>query len=650
MLLLSIDSKSHDLVISGSINEIINNNRLYSIIKNDLDGVHKDNKIIISIDKDNSLSSLEDIVETLDYFELDYTYDKNADEILNIFKKEEENFTNFSIRAKNIRNLKFTKEDEADFENFKIKLEKLLPKRTLYEKQYLSAYHLTFSQNACNFSVPGAGKTSIVYAAFAYLNSLNKDHPKYVEKLFVFGPLSSFGPWETEYSEIFDAMPSFFRLSGNHTKEEKKNQLYSPNPKNIFLSSYPSLLSIKDDIINFLKRFKVMVVLDEAHYIKNTEGGLISNSALDLAPYANSRVILTGTPAPNGYEDLHNLFDFIWPSKHVIKFNKNQLRSMTERTILKNSTNKLIDYISPYFIRIKKKHLGLNDPVENAPIIAIMGPLQKKIYLHIERLVSRDIKRDTSGFSSKLLSARLIRLMQAATNPSLLIKPIDEFYFEGPNSDSFVDDEETMELIKTYHLNEVPQKFIETIEIIKNIIKRGEKVIVWFNFIYNIHHFSEILNNSKINSRIIYGGVPLGNKDDDDELEFTREKIIKDFHDSNSNFNVLIANTASISESISLHKACNNAIYVERDFNAGRFAQSKDRIHRYGMDNDIKVNYHYVLSDCATDQTIHDRLEEKVDRMIKIMERDEIPLFNIHSSSEVSEDMKALLRNYAKSN
>ena len=39
-----------------------------------------------------------------------------------------------------------------------------MPCRTLYDLQMLSAYHMAFSQNACNFSVPGAGKTSALRA------------------------------------------------------------------------------------------------------------------------------------------------------------------------------------------------------------------------------------------------------------------------------------------------------------------------------------------------------------------------------------------------------------------------------------------------------------------------------------------------------
>ena len=69
----------------------------------------------------------------------------------------------------------------------------------------------------------------------------------------VFGPLSSFGPWENEYMEIFSSAPDSFRLSGIHSRQEKVNKLYAQNPNEIFLCSYPSLISLKNEIINFFK-------------------------------------------------------------------------------------------------------------------------------------------------------------------------------------------------------------------------------------------------------------------------------------------------------------------------------------------------------------------------------------------------------------
>ena len=107
-----------------------------------------------------------------------------------------------------------------------------------------------------------------------------------------------------------------------------------------------------------------MVVLDEAHYIKNTQGGIIASSALDIAEFATSRVVLTGTPAPNGYEDLSNLFEFIWPGKKVIGFGNNQLRNMTKNRSIIGSVEKLTKNISPYFMRIRKEHLNLEPALE----------------------------------------------------------------------------------------------------------------------------------------------------------------------------------------------------------------------------------------------------------------------------------------------
>ena len=46
---------------------------------------------------------------------------------------------------------------------------------------------------------------------------------------------------------------------------------------------------------------------------------------MELAKLATSRVVLTGTPAPNGYEDLYNLFKFIWPDRDIISYNVAQL-------------------------------------------------------------------------------------------------------------------------------------------------------------------------------------------------------------------------------------------------------------------------------------------------------------------------------------
>ncbi len=154
-----------------------------------------------------------------------------------------------------------------------------------------------------------------------------------------------------------------------------------------------------------------------------------------------------------------------------------------------------------------------------------------------------------------------------------------------------------------------------------------------------------------IEARTLYGATPIAGDEvaeDDEEYSLTREAIVKEFHDQNSTFKVIIANPFAVSESISLHKACHNAIYLERSFNAAHFLQSKDRIHRYGLKEGIETHYYYLVSADSVDETIHQRLLDKERRLMEIIESMPIPLFDNYLDSDGDEDIKAVLRDYAK--
>ena len=45
---------------------------------------------------------------------------------------------------------------------------------------------------------------------------------------------------------------------------------------------------------------------------------------------------------------------------------------------------------------------------------------------------------------------------------------------------------------------------------------------------------------------------------------------------------VLLANPQAMSEGISLHLECHDAIWLDRTYNAGQYLQGIDRIHRLG--------------------------------------------------------------------
>ncbi len=575
---------------------------------------------------------------------------KHATKILADYDRERQNFVDFSIKAKNIRNNQHEGDDFGDF--VKVLEGKLI--RELYTLQILSAYHLAFAQNACNFSVPGSGKTSIVYGAFAYLNSLPPNHNKFIDRLLVVGPIASFAPWEIEYKECFGHSTTIRRMVGVDA-QNRMLHFYSNERTEVTLISYQSLAASQKDIITFLKREKVMVVLDEAHKIKNVEGGLWAETALSIAQYARSRVILTGTPAPNGYQDLFNLYRFIWPQKRIIRFPVYYLSNLSiDRTAsAKEKVKELVADISPFFMRIKKSDLNLPEPIYHPPRLVKMGKYQQIIYEYIERKYVDYFEKEasTGSFTEKLKTARLIRLIQCATNPNLLNKSLDNYLSEiGISSSLGIDDREIMQMIKGYDKEEIPAKFIEIAQLIKNIISQegaDGKVVVWAIHICNMHDLQHYLDLQGVTSELLYGAVP-NEEDDSDDNIITREKIISSFHEMDCPYKVIIANPFAVGESISLHKACHNAIYLEKNFNAAMYMQSKDRIHRVGLEQTDKINYYFFLSKDSVDEVIHKRVLEKERKMLEIIENEEIPLLsmNMDDVNEGYDDIHAIIKDY----
>lgn len=652
---IDLDSMKKEIYLLGDISALKKHRFAWRYIIDYFHPQVEQDKIVISFGEDEPVVILTAIRDMLKKYGFQEEHTKSSERILLDFYEEERKFSEFSQKALHIRNNDCI---VTEFKAFTESVTKKMTARALYPLQLLAAYHMAFSQNACNFSVPGAGKTSIVYGAYAYLHSLLPSDSKYVERLLIVGPLSSFGPWESEYQECFGYGPSVKRLIGGGSKEDKQDYLYSRRPAELTLISYNSLATLHEGLGYFLRYNKVMVVLDEAHKAKNSSGGVIAQAILELAKYCQARIVLTGTPAPNGYEDLYNMFKFIWPSKNVIGFEVNQLRDITAIGDV-DRANRLIKNISPFFIRIKKSDLGIPPATTHPPIFVPMGVYQQQIYNFIEKkyvdaMISEGAVDTSSRFKALLAQARMIRLMQAASDPDMLKTPLNEFIEDDEcprEAYQAIDDSEILKSIMEYKSLEIPSKYIKVKEIVEKIISNGGKVVIWATFIHTILELKSYLKSYGIMCQELYGAIPVekGNSDENVESQIiTRERIVKEFQLPDCPYKVIIANPYAVAESISLHKSCHNAIYIERSFNVAHFVQSKDRIHRYGLKPGTETNYYYILSKDTVDETIDIRLAEKEKRMIEIMENMPIPLFDNIADDLGDEDIKALIRDYVK--
>ena len=607
-------------------------------IKNLNGGFVDGNNIIIPISNADVLDLYHRTVDLFESrFRCQIENDQDASSLLHDAVDEEERFRTFSAKAYAIRNNDI---DSSELTAFMDCIKQDTFVRTLKPFQILSAYHLAFSHNACNFSVPGAGKTSTVLAAYAYLVNNSE-----INKLLVVGPLASFLAWKKEYLYCFGTSPQVLEIMGSTPESRIENALIRSNTDlDIVLVSYGSVNRYLDQLSFFLKNNKVMVVLDEAHRIKNVEDGIQSNATLQLSPFARSRAVLTGTPAPNSYVDLYNLYKFIWPAHNIIGFSIAQLANMSKHED-DFRVSELISRIAPFYIRIKKSDLGLPEPTFLPPDIVEMSPMQETIYDAIANMAVGRLE-DGSQNAANRLSA-IIRLRQAATNPALLSRGLEDYYDELDESiprialdNNLHVSDDILRLIDSYKETEVPRKFIEAGEIAKDIVSKGEKLVIWCEFIGTCDDLSGYLHSIGIDNRILYG-----------KTDFTtREDIINEFTDTDksSSFSVIIANPHAVGESISLHTTCHNALYLEQSFNAGTYMQSKDRIHRVGLLQSDVTNYYYIHSANTIDGVVFDRVNTKERRMLDLIESEEIPLIadNQDFLEDNEDDIKAIIRGY----
>lgn len=562
-------------------------------------------------------------------------------------------FTAFSTKASQIWGDEFSTDEFARYCEV---IAARCPATRLYRLQLLASYHLSFSQHACNFSVPGAGKTRIVYAAYSYLNSLGPSDSRYVNSILVVGPLSSFKPWEDEFEGTFGRAAKSIRLSGAVDGNQRKAFLSgtastSPESVELILTSYHALSSSIAEFEQVLRRPKLrfMVVLDEAHNIKR-EDGVWAAAALRLAPLAASRMVLTGTPVPNGYEDLENLFRFVYPERNVIGFHGSALKAMSQGK-MNDSVSLLRDRLRPFYTRIRKGDLRL-PPATEVRIEVPLSESQEAIYRQVERAVIPRLERQVDQFAASLVQAKLIRLRQAASNPSLLLAPLEESEFgseiaaaaAGPFGTAIADS------IRAFHPVQHLPKLARLISLIRELLPTQAKILVWSYFLGNLDLLEKYLRPLAHDVYRISGATPIGQTAElpEDVDIATRERIINRFLHSDTTA-ILVANPQAIGESISLHRTCHVAIYFDRDFNAGRFIQSKDRIHRFGLEAGTSTHYYYLVGPETIEQDIDQRLTLKEKRLLDLIEHDDIPLFRIAlGEDEGRHDVRAVIESYER--
>ena len=435
------------------------------------------------------------------------------------------------------------------------------------------------SMKACaSFSVPGAGKTTEALAFYAY-------HRKHIDsKLLVLSPINAFISWKDEIKNCLGDGNEIVRLRGAVDHIES---LLKQNPKfmimnyNHFVRSEEKLDLLKEIIIN---NPDITVILDESHKIK---GELISEIVGRLAPYINYKMILTGTPMPQAPSDLRSQFSFLYPNEYI------------------GTDYELIDLFDPLYVRTTKENLRLKDVIYVQHKVDPY-PAFKIFY---DEYIIKSLNQGTTLeeiLTAKSLKDAVLKLIKFFSNPYSCIEDIFKL---DPGLAIRIEEEGD------------GAKIDAVVKRANELIENNEKVIIWTSFVKNV----EILANENFKNKsvFIHGNVPTQKNESEDFDDFdTREARIDKFK-NDPDCMVLVANPAAAAESISLHRECNHALYLDRTYNAGQFLQSQDRIHRLIDKSEEKQKFIEVFMlnlPGSIEQRVHEALNRKIEAMAAFLD------------------------------
>jgi SNF2 family DNA or RNA helicase len=456
-----------------------------------------------------------------------------------------------------------------------LKLKTLGFSRILTKEQVRNLSKLSRLQFGATFSVPGAGKTTEAIS-FYLLHRIEG------QKLLVICPKNVFPAWEEQFELCLpEHNVKIKRLTQGASRIE--NDLVD-NHHDIFLISYQQFNRCSNLIAKYLHHNPTFVFIDESHRMKGGERTDTGRQIQRISHLPIGKLIMSGTPMPQSIADLLPQYSFLFPTDGDVSINN--VKDKIQKVYVRTTKNELLNPID-FPIKLIRTPIALNEPQR-----------------HLYNLIRSEELRQVSGLSNnarklyRQLGKSYIRLLQVVTNPSLLLKSVYSF----PN--------ELREAIEYGDSNKLKYTALKARQLVKN----GQKVLIWSGFVENVETLTQML--SELGARCIHGGVEAGS----DEEENTRENIVKEFHDPNSNMQVLIANPAACSEGISLHMVCHHAIYLDRNYNAAQFLQSMDRIHRLGLPKGTVTTIEIVHSPSSIDDLIDIRLTDKVRRMSQVME------------------------------
>lgn len=455
--------------------------------------------------------------------------------------------------------------------------------RPLTDKQMWDSYLLYCLKRGANFSVPGSGKTATVLGVFGYLYDSGM-----VKRLIVIGPLNSFGTWEHEFSTVFGENIPLTSMNTSEIRERNGDVAYNirfnSGNANLILLNYESFDHghVLADAVSGRIGKDSMLVFDEVHRIKSPVG----KRAAKLVPFGKVpqyAVVMTGTPIPNGYADAYNFLHILFPDDYddYFRYTLSDLRNLQD-----DDADAMNMKLQPFFCRTTKDELGVPRANEDGILRVRATDTENQILDLLRHTVTGPL-------------AMIIRILQLESDPMILNGRVSDLELS-----SFVDEDHQVE-IGGLDIGQtcLTSKTSACLDLVQELVSEDKKVVVWCIFRHSIENISRRLEDRGITVCTVYGGTA----DMRGALDSFRGET-----------QVLVTNPQTLAESVSLHTVCHDAVYFEYSYNLVHMLQSKDRIHRLGLEPGQYTQYHFMQTEfdldghaMSLDEEILSRLNEK---------------------------------------
>ena len=374
----------------------------------------------------------------------------------------------------------------------------------------------------------------------------------------------------------------------NHTKDFRVSLVLGSQQKRIkALSVNADLYIINREnipwLVDYLRNdwYFDTVVIDESSSFKNSQSKRFKALKMVL-PKINRLIELTGTPSPNGVEDLWAQIYLLDQGERLEKYithfrnrymepNNRNRNQIFDYKVKEGVYDHIINKISDICISMKSEdYLELPDLSYNE-IPVVLNDKARKDYDKMERdfvLEIEDAAEEITAVNAAALSNKLLQISNGAVYDSSGI------YTEV--HDAKID------------------SFLELVESLQ-----GRSLLVFYNFQHDKERIKKALEKSNLEVREL--------KTVQDEDDWNARKI-----------DILLTHPASAAYGLNLQEGGNHVCWFGLTWNLEHYQQANKRLHRQGQKE--KVIIHHLVTQGTRDEDVMRALDSKADVQEEIMQ------------------------------